>query len=442
MVVARVLADSFSGGEFKFLQSLSEHVALAGHQAQLYDDVQRAYNELRATQRGVMQQERLSALGQMASGVAHDINNALSPVSGFAELILATESQLSDSARKYLEHIRTASDDIAHIVSRLREFYRTRLEEQELLPIDVAPLVQQVVDLTRPRWKDLAHRRGHNFEVRIDLSAEVSTFVGIETEVREALTNLVFNAIDAMPEGGTITIRSRPANRLPAVSQKASHLLLEVTDTGIGMDEETRKRCVEPFFSTKGKRGTGLGLAMVYGTLQRHEGTIEVESELGIGTTIRLVFPLRESTVNASANDALARVELPPLRILFVDDEPLLRELVREILETEGHTVITAEGGPAGLQTFRQMLMAGRPPDVLLTDLGMPHLDGRELTHIVKRESPATPVIMITGWGKMLQGEDEIRAPVDALLSKPPKIAELLDALHRVVACNGVVSSR
>jgi CheY-like chemotaxis protein len=209
-------------------------------------------------------------------------------------------------------------------------------------------------------------------------------------------------------------------------------LLLEVIDTGLGMDEETRNRCLEPFFSTKGQRGTGLGLAMVYGTMQRHQGSIEIESAPGKGTTMRLVFPLTEID-QAPAADRRPREPLAALHVLFIDDEPLLRELIREILEASGHTVTTADGGSEGIERFRELRRQGRIPDVVITDLGMPKVDGREVTLAVKRESPATPVIMMTGWGKMMRDQQEIRAPVDALISKPPQMAEIEETLRRVL---------
>ena len=437
LVIARRAAGGFSEGEKQFLQSLAEHVSLAGHQALLHSRLQRAYEELNQTQQTVMQHERLRALGQMASGIAHDINNALSPVSGFAEVLLLTEPHLSANAQKHLNYIKTASDDIAHIVSRLREFYRSRQDEDARKPVAVDPLILGVIELTRPRWRDLAQRRGISVDVVPDLCPNPPEILGVEPELREALTNLVFNALDAMPQGGSIPLRTRTAE-LPTDGSApvAARLLIEIADTGTGMDEETRKRCLEPFFSTKGKRGTGLGLAMVYGTIQRHNGTIEIDSEPGRGTTMRLILPVRSAGATESATPQV-HAPLPPLKILFVDDEPLLRVLIEELLATEGHSVTTADGGVEGLAAFREMIAAGAPPDVVITDLGMPQMDGRELTTQIKRDSPRTPVIMMTGWGKMMRGEEEIRAPVDALISKPPQMPEVQEALRKVLLRNG-----
>jgi len=436
LLVARGNPDAFSTGECEFLRTLSEHVALAAHQARLHAELKKAYDELRQTQQAVMQHERLRALGQMASGIAHDINNALSPVSGYAELLLTTEPKLTERGKKFLHHIRTASDDIAQIVARLREFYRKRAEGQPTEAVQFNSLIPEVVELTRPRWRDIGQERGVVVEIKTDLAANLPEIAGANSELREALTNLIFNALDALPTGGSISLRTRLSRLLGARDSKASssHVIVEVSDTGIGMDEETRKRCLEPFFSTKGKRGTGLGLAMVYGAVQRHEGAIEIESRPNQGSTFRLIFPVRKTGDTDRKEGPVSSGTAPPLNILFVDDEPLLRELLREILETDGHSVHAADGGQAGLDAFRNATQRGKPFDVVITDLGMPHLDGRELAHLLKKESPATPVIMMTGWGSLMKGEKDLRAPVDGLLSKPPKLQELQRMLWRVTS--------
>jgi signal transduction histidine kinase len=287
-----------SGGERVFLRGLSEHVALAAHQIQLHAELQKAYDEVRQSQEAVTQHERLRALGQMASGVAHDINNALSPISGYAELLLDSEDHLSPSGRKYAQLIRTASDDIAQIVSRLREFYRRRRRDEPLERVQLSQLIPEVIDLTRPRWRDIAQKMGVAVEVKAELEPGVPEISGAGGELREVLTNLIFNAVDAMPQGGQIVLRGRARSLAPARGGAPSptQVIVEVQDNGVGMDEETRKRCFEPFFSTKGRRGTGLGLAMVYGVMQRHEGSIEVATQLGRGTTMRLIFPARSAT--------------------------------------------------------------------------------------------------------------------------------------------------
>ena len=212
LMVARKSPHAFTPRDHEFLRVLGEQFALAGHQAQLHADLKKAYDELRQTQEAIMRQERLRALGQMASGIAHDINNALSPVTGFAELLLATESNLKPNSRRYLEHIKTAGDDVAHIVARLREFYRNRREDRPFGCVHVNRLLRQVTELTRPRWRDISQQNGLSIELKLVLDPRNPEVTGDESEIREALTNLVFNALDAMPKGGTLTLRSRVAD--------------------------------------------------------------------------------------------------------------------------------------------------------------------------------------------------------------------------------------
>lgn len=432
VLAARLQPDSFSSGDSEFLRMLSEHVALAAHQARLHSELERAYNELRQTQQTVMQQERLKALGQMASGIAHDINNALSPVVGFSELLMRGEKALTESGKKHLQYIRTAGEDIAHIVARLREFYRRREDTEHLQKINLNTLAEQVIDMTRPRWRDIPQSRGITVETIGDFTPGVPDLIGIESEIREALTNLVLNAVDALPDGGKITLRTRVFERdiCPGSSNYPTQVVVEVSDTGIGMDEDTRKRCLEPFFSTKGKRGTGLGLAMVYGVMERHEGRIEIASEPGRGTTFRLFFPVRNKAqrTNDSPDDYTAS---SPLQILCIDDEPLLRDLLKEMLEREGHAVEVCDGGQSGLEAFRQARQRGKPFDVVITDLGMPYVDGRQVAKVLKQESPGTPIVMLTGWGAFMKDDTAAPVQVDSVLSKPPRSKELRETLSR-----------
>src|ERR1700722_7306110 len=296
LVAARRGADSFSSAECEFLRQLSEHVALAANQAQLYGALQRAYDDLRQSQQAVMQQERLRALGQMASGIAHDINNAISPVALYTESLLEREPGLSERARNYLTTIQRAIEDVAETVARMREFYRQREPELRLSRVDLNRLIGQVVELTRARWSDVPLQRGIVIRLETELAAKLPHIMGSEGEIRDALTNLVFNAADAMPDGGTLTLRTHCASSqsLPD-SESNSYVHVEVSDTGVGMDDETRRRCLEPFYTTKGERGTGLGLAMVYGMVQRHSADLEIDSVVGRGTTVRLIFAVADA---------------------------------------------------------------------------------------------------------------------------------------------------
>ncbi|HXR93684.1 MAG TPA: response regulator, partial [Steroidobacteraceae bacterium] len=208
---------------------------------------------------------------------------------------------------------------------------------------------------------------------------------------------------------------------------------VEVSDTGIGMDEATRRRCLEPFFTTKGDRGSGLGLAMVYGMVQRHSAELQIDSEPGRGSTFRLVFPEadqdQEGTVRMPAIAVVKR-----LRILLVDDDPMLIKSMDDILQADGHAVTVAGGGQAGIDAFAASVKAGTPFALVITDLGMPHVDGRRVAAAVKAASPTTPVIMLTGWGQRLVAENDIPPHVNRVLNKPPRLNELRQALAELSA--------
>jgi len=265
--------------------------------------------------------------------------------------------------------------------------------------------------------------------LQTELAANLPDIMGSEVEIRDALTNLIFNAVDAMPEGGTLSVRSRVvANGAHAGdTQRAVHV--EVSDTGVGMDEETRRRCLEPFYTTKGERGTGLGLAMVYGMVQRHSADLEIDSTVRRGTTVRLIFAAAEPLVLGTAHSPRLQLPTQRLRILLVDDDPMLIKSLRDILEGDGHIVTVADGGQKGIDTFVAALAEGARFSVVITDLGMPYVDGRKVATAIKTAAPLTPVILLTGWGRRLLAENDIPAHVDRVLSKPPRLAEVRAAL-------------
>jgi PAS domain S-box-containing protein len=425
LVAARRGAGKFSSGECEFLRQLSEHVALAMHQAELYGALQAAYDDLRQTQQRVMQQERLRALGQMASGIAHDINNALSPAALYAESLLERDMSLSAQAKDYLAIIQRAIEGVANTVARMKEFYRQREPQRAHAPVKLSQVIDQAIDLTHARWHDMPQERGMVIRLETEVPPDLPRIMGAETEIRDALTNLILNAVDAMPDGGTLKLRSREAD--------SGNVRIDVIDTGVGMDEDTRARCLEPFFTTKGERGTGLGLAMVYGMLERHGADIQVESQLGRGTMVSLTFPARTGPSAAASGVYAALKPLPPLRLLFIDDDPIVLRSLRDTLEREGHTVVTADGGERGIEAFRAAETRGERFSAVVTDLGMPHVDGRKVAAAVKAHSPNVPVLLLTGWGNRLLSENDKPEYVDRVLSKPPRLAELRVALADLV---------
>ena len=432
LVTARNAPNSFSSSDCEFLRQLSEHVALAARQAQLHGTLQHAYDDLRQTQQMVMQQERLRAIGQMASGIAHDINNAISPASLYLQSLLENESGLSARGHTQLVTIKRAVNDVSATVARMREFYRDHGSQTVLAPVDLNQIIQQVIEFTRARWSDIPQRTGILIAMQTDLDADLPHITGVDNEIRDALTNLIFNAVDAMPEGGKLTLHTSVEEyKTASASAGSKRIRLDVKDTGAGMDEATRRHCLAPFFTTKGERGTGLGLAMVYGVAQRHGAEIEISSVLGKGTTMRLLFPVREQGVTPPTAMDLACSGPPPMRILLIDDDPFVLDSMLVVLELDGHTITTAEGGQAGIQIFREARESDTPFAVVITDLGMPNIDGGQVARAIKEISPSTPIILLTGWGRRLDHERDAPSHVDFILAKPPELDDLRNTLLR-----------
>jgi signal transduction histidine kinase/CheY-like chemotaxis protein len=403
-------------------------------QVRVTDGLHQAYEELRQTQQTVVQQERLRALGQMASGIAHDVNNALSPVIAYSDILLM-KTELPEESRQCLRLIKRAGDDIAKIVTRMREFYRQRSDSASLTLVDVNQIISEVIQLTRPRWRDISQRDGISIQIQNQLDPQLPLLLSDPSELREALINLIFNSVDALPLGGTITLVTRSFN-VPAPQthgQAGPRIQIEVRDNGMGMDEKTRRHCLEPFFSTKTLHGgTGLGLAMVYGMMQRHDGTVEIDSQPGQGTCIRLTFPVQKKK-SRSLPEPLPPVQSEhSLNILCIDDEEPIRRLLVHCLSRFNHRVVSAANGEQGMEFFRAARQKNQPFQAVITDLGMPVMDGHQLARIIKAESPQTPVIMMTGWGAMMQENDETASEVDAIVGKPPQMQKLNDLLLRM----------
>jgi len=421
LFVARRKADAFRASERQFLTRVVEHMALAVQDANLFQHLTRANEELRQTQEAVVQQERLRALGEMASGIAHDINNALSPIVGYAELLLHTNMAQDPDTVRQLEMIMTSASDIAETIGRLRQFYRPMQPGEGFEAIDLNALAQEVIDMTRPRWKNMRQERGITIDLRTEFQDSLPKVHGNKSEIREALVNVLNNGMDALASDGTVTVRTGQTDR---------QIFVEIQDDGVGMDAEAQRRCLEPFYTTKGDRGTGLGLGMAFGIMQRHKGGINLDSEPGRGSTVRLHFPLRKLQPATTSEAQQAETKPIPRRILLIDDEPQVRELVRTMLEHEAHHVETAEGGLAGLDAFHQAQLDGNPFDLVITDLGMPKVGGRLVAQQIKEWSPGTPVVLLTGWGARMRAEGELPRHVDYVVPKPPTLRTLREALQ------------
>ncbi len=380
-------------------------------------ELEKALRELKATQKQVIQQERLSALGQMAAGVAHDFNNALMPILGFADVLLRNDALLSDKeeARRCLEMLRTSAKDAANVVSRLREFYRPAEADEEFPIVDLAKIIEQSVALTEPKWRGLTQARGITVSVETKFDAR-PIVAGDESALREVLTNLLFNAVDAMPDGGRISIQTGVENE---------RAVLRVSDTGTGMTETVRQRCLEPFFSTKGDRGTGLGLSMVYGIIERHRGQLDIDSAVGKGTTFIIRLPLAEEAPAAAPTSEAAKTS-SALNVLVVDDELRSREVLTAYLRTDNHAVATASNGREALEKFKRGQF-----DLVVMDRAMPEMNGEQTAQFIKKVKGDVPIILLTGFS----GGVEANSPdaIDKVLHKPITLETLRHTISEIV---------
>ena len=372
------------------------------------------------------QMEKLSALGELASGVAHDFNNTLAGILGRAQLLQRTSDP--EKIHRGLDIIIKTAEDGAKTVKRIQDFARQRRDHDfELISID--QILADASEITRPRWKNCAEAL--NIHITLELHNRSNAHVmGDDSELREVLVNMVFNAIDAMPEGGTLSLSSRVVGE---------SVVITVADTGIGMYPEVRSRVFDPFFTTKGKAGLGLGLAVSFGIIRRHRGNVEVESQHGHGTKFIITLPVASmsSGVDLAADDgqfihpgSIALLpEQNPLRVLVVDDEDFVRELLKEILEFEGCTVTIAQNGDEALDLFQDGHFDG-----VFTDVGMPGMSGWELAQAIREQREMIPIAVITGWGEAVGSDEQKAAGVDWVIAKPftaDRISELVKEIRR-----------
>jgi signal transduction histidine kinase/ActR/RegA family two-component response regulator len=401
----------------------------------LSEKLRLAYEDLRLAQEKGLQRERLQALGQMSRGISHDINNALTPILGYSNLLLRGACELPETALTYIRSIKTAGEKIERSVTCIRDFYRTTESGEALVVVDLNSLTEETAREMRAQLQQMPRTPGSEIKFATNFDSGMPQIKGRKNELREALREMILNSADAMPEGGTLTLRTgfRLAKAVKVNEAPEDLAFLEIEDTGIGMDEETRMRCLEPFFSTKGQQGAkGLGLSKVFGVIERHKGLIEMESAPGEGTLMRVVFPVPPEGSAPPITPAISAGMSRRLKILCIDDEPTILEVLRVILSSVGHEVETASDGETGVEKFRVATMFNHPFDVVVTDLGMPGMDGQQTAKTIKGESAETPVVMLTGWGSIMQAEGRRPENVDAVLSKPPQVKELIEALRSV----------
>lgn len=382
-------------------------------------ETEKALDELRRTEMQIIQHERLSALGQMASGISHDFNNALMPILGLSDYLLEHREAYRDEDEMVdmLNSIRTAARNAAQTVKRLRDFYRPQ-EDMAMARINVAAVVEHVKRMLQPRWKTEAQAEGRTIEIEVDVEEGLEIAVN-ESQLRDAMTNLFLNSIDAMPRGGLIRINASIAGDDWAE--------IRIKDNGTGMSETVKKRCLEPFFTTKGKHGMGMGLPIVHGIVARHGGNISVESETGKGTTVLIRLPTKAAR-EAESNGEEKVGAAPPVRVLVIDDEEVPLRIIARFLTTDGHEVKTAQTGQEGVEIFKHGQF-----DLVMTDRAMPVMNGDEVARAVKKIAPQVPVILVTGFGDMMKAGGERPSWIDYILEKPVTVADLRKALASVI---------
>jgi GAF domain-containing protein/CheY-like chemotaxis protein len=411
---------AFTEADERLLANIAQLVALMLRSARLYEERTRAFGELADAQDQLVRTEKLRALGEMASGVAHDFNNVLASILGRAQLLLERVEDVK--LRQWLQVIERAAMDGARTVRRLQDFTGIR-RDQPAVAVDLSQVIQQVLETTESSWRQDSRRRGVEIEVVTDLAERLPKIAGDPAELREALTNLVLNAVDAMPSGGTLTLRT---------SATEGQVTVEVADTGTGIPEHIRQKIFDPFFTTKGPKGTGLGLSMAYGILARHSGRITVESEEGRGTTFRLVFPASDQVAEATLPPASPAGATVPLRCLVVDDEQEVAEVVVDILTAAGHTAVMEGSGQAAVAR-----LAAERFDLVFTDLAMPGMTGWQVARAVKDRAPEVPVVMMSGFGVEVAPEELRTNGVDLVLAKPLQIRDVLSAVATIERMRG-----
>jgi len=381
-------------------------------------ELEAAMEELRVTQRQAVREQRLHAFSEMAGGVVHDFNNVLMILMSLADLMSRETPQDEPRLQDYVGTMQSVLQEAAQVIGRLHYFCRPRHDDDLFMPTDMKKLVEDAVTLAKPKWHNSVRAMGQ--EIRMDLHIEkVEALPCNPSELREAVFHLILNAVEAMPKGGALSV---------GLCNVPRGIEIIVADTGIGMEDETRARCMDPFYSTKGESCVGLGLAMVHGIVRRHGGEIEVESQPGRGSVFRVILP-RDNASSQAAQPRAGHPGTRTLRILLAEDDARLRQLIALQMESMGHIVEPVANGYEALKKFHES-----PFDLIFTDLSMPQLNGLALVEAARQLIAEIPVIMLTGFGAMLLPEGGRPPGVDILLTKPITRDNLAAAIAQVAA--------
>jgi signal transduction histidine kinase/ActR/RegA family two-component response regulator len=396
--------DGFEEEELKVLSSFAGQVSISIENARLFSDLRQTLHDLKQAQDQIVQTEKLKAMGEMASGVAHDFNNILAVILGNIQLLLHQLKNLPvEEIQDRLKVIERSSKDGAETVRRIQEFTGVK-RDKEFISVDLNQIIQEVITVTQPRWKDQAQSKG----IQIELSTrfgEIPLILGNSSELREVLTNIIFNGVDAMPQGGGFSF---------STSHQGDWVEVMIADTGVGMTEAVKKRVFDPFFTTKGVSSSGLGMSVSYGIIKRHGGEIQIESQPGKGTTLIIRLPRGVGDAPVFKREPSVFPEARQARILVIDDDDSVRDILSQMLKAKGHQVVAASSGEEGIDHFRKENF-----DLVLTDLGMPKISGWEVGKTIKGMNRKVPVAMITGWGMELNREKMSENGIDLIISKP-----------------------
>jgi len=415
-VINKLDGHPFGQNDVGLLMAIAMHASIAIENARLFEDLQMAYEDIRGKQEQLIrsEHEKLKALGEMAAGVAHDFNNTLQAI--LARIQLLQDQTSDEGILRWLRVIEQAALDGAETVRRIQEFARVRAGKA-FTSLNLCEIVKDAVMVTQARWKDEAEARGVKIELETELNP-IAPVLGSASELREVLTNMILNAIDALPQGGMIRL---------ATSRKGDQAVVSVADNGVGMSEEVRKRVFDPFFTTKGVKGTGLGMSVAFGIISRHKGQIDIASREGEGTTFAIRLPIGEDEIQKTEDETASKTR--KANILLVDDVKALRDAFSRMLSRAGHEVQVAGSGGEAIEIFDREKF-----DIVFTDLGMPEMSGWEVAKYVKEKNPDVPVILITGWGAQLDDQKAMESGVDRILAKPFTIKDILRTASEALA--------
>ncbi|MBT6230518.1 MAG: response regulator [Candidatus Scalindua sp.] len=359
----------------------------------------------------LIQSEKLKSIGTITAGISHEFNNILAVISGKTQL-LKMDYEDNDKLIDELSIIDKAADDGAEISSNMLKFTKTRPDTKEYVTFDIRELIEQSIEFTMPRWMNMAQAKGINYLIDKKGMKKAPSIMCNLTEIREVFINIINNALDAMPDGGSISF---------CTWSKDDTLFISISDTGKGMTKEVKYHIFDPFFTTRCPEGTGLGMSMAYGIITRHGGKIEVESDLGKGSTFTLQFPTTNKKISPTVTpEPEQEINKKNLRILVVDDKEDFYHILDQFLSRKGHNVKTVDNGADAINIIK-----AEDFDLVLSDLGMPDVNGYELAKAINKLKRRPKIGIITGWTLDLKRFDEEERKVDFILTKPFKNLEL-----------------